>query len=100
MSNQNMMLQYGFAQMGNKADEARLGWGLTDAVGHVAAPKDYTPLLPRNPGDEKYQVYESTDPPAVNEWWSDERLALLEGEAFPAVDNSFMSSLKIGKKMN
>jgi hypothetical protein len=49
--------------------------------------------------EEQYQVFESTDPPAVNEWWSDERLALLEGEAFPAVDNSFMSSLKIGKKM-
>ncbi|KAL3918629.1 MAG: hypothetical protein SGILL_004145, partial [Bacillariaceae sp.] len=98
-SNYKMLVQYGFAQMLNKADEARLGWGLMDAVGQVDPPTGYTSLLKDLDKEKGYLVYESNDGQAINEWWSDSRLALLENEAFPAVENSFMSSLKMGKKM-
>ncbi|KAL3919821.1 MAG: hypothetical protein SGILL_003562 [Bacillariaceae sp.] len=98
-SNYKMLVQYGFAQMLNQADAARLGWGLMDAVGQVDPPSDYTSLVRNADKDKNFLVYESNDGQAINEWWSDERLSLLEKEAFPAVENSFMSSLKMGKKM-
>jgi hypothetical protein len=97
--NYKMLVQYGFAQMLNKADAARLGWGLMDAVGQVDPPADYTSLIRTAEKDKQFLVYESNDGQAINEWWSDDRLTLLETEAFPAVENSFMSSLKMGKKM-
>ncbi len=99
LSNRILMLQYGFCQIANSADETRLGWGLMDAVGNVPPPPDFTPLLEVNEEFQKFQVYESTEPVAVNDWWSDERLELLELEVAQNVDSSFMSSLKIGKKM-
>lgn len=99
LCNQEMILLYGFAQMLNSADVARLGWGLMDAIGHAPAPADYTPLVSDSEEDSPFLVFESNDGTAINEWWSDERLSLLETEAFPAVENSFMSSLKMGKKM-
>ncbi|KAG7346808.1 RNA-binding protein [Nitzschia inconspicua] len=98
-SNHKMLVQYGFAQMLNKADVARLGWGLMDAVGKVDAPSTYTSLIEDLEEDFPFLVYESSDGQAINDWWSDDRLTLLETEAFPAVENSFMSSLKMGKKM-
>eukprot|EP00526_Cylindrotheca_closterium_P003498 CAMPEP_0113607106 /NCGR_PEP_ID=MMETSP0017_2-20120614/3207_1 /TAXON_ID=2856 /ORGANISM="Cylindrotheca closterium" /LENGTH=1280 /DNA_ID=CAMNT_0000515687 /DNA_START=340 /DNA_END=4180 /DNA_ORIENTATION=- /assembly_acc=CAM_ASM_000147 len=98
-SNQILMLQYGFALLSNTSDEARLGWGLMDAIGKVAGPSDYNSLIQIVKKDEPYQVFESLESQAVNEWWSDERLKLLESEAFSAVGDSFMSSLKLGKKM-
>ena len=98
-SNQVLMMQYGFALLSNTSDEARLGWGLMDAIGKVSAPAGYSPLIKDSPGEEKYHVYESLESNAVNEWWSDERLALLESEAFSTVGDKFMSSLKLGKKM-
>jgi RNA recognition motif-containing protein len=104
LSNEILILQYGFAELGNKSDEARLGWGLMDAVGGVAPPDDYEAPFEATEGTsnenfEKSKVFESMESTAVNDWWSDDRLALLEQEAFPSVDNSFMSSLKMGKKM-
>lgn len=99
LSNRILMLQYGFCQMTNSADETRLGWGLMDAVGNVSPPSDYTPLFDVDDDLKKFQVFESTEPVAVNDWWSDERLELLELEVAQNVDSSFMSSLKMGKKM-
>ena len=48
---------------------------------------------------KKYLVYESMESEAINNWWSDDRLGLLENAAFSNVDSSFLSSLKMGKKM-
>lgn len=98
--NEKLMLSYGFAQMSNKCDEVRLGWGLMDAIGNIPAPDDYvSPFKAENGKYTSYKVYESMEPNAVNEWWSDDRLTLLEQEAFAAVDDSLMSSLKMGKKL-
>jgi len=99
LSNKEMMLDYGFAQIHNPADFAGFGWGLMDAIGNVQPPAELSPLLKSNEEVTKFLVYESNDSKAINEWWSDERLTLLEKEAFPAVENSFMSSLKMGNKM-
>eukprot|EP00536_Pseudo-nitzschia_multiseries_P008438 jgi/Psemu1/287794/fgenesh1_pg.214_\ len=99
LPNKHMMLDYGFAQMLNPADTAGFGWGLMDAIGNVQAPADFIPLVESLEEDSQYLVYESNDSKAINDWWSDERLALLEKEAFPSVENSFMSSLKMGNKM-
>ena len=99
LSNKVMMLDYGFAQILNPADSAGFGWGLMDAIGNVQPPADHIPLIKINGEDTKSLVYESNDTKAINEWWSDERLTLLEKEAFPSVENSFMSSLKMGNKM-
>ena len=99
LSNKVMMLDYGFSQIQNPADSAGFGWGLMDAIGNVQPPAEYTPLLEIEGEDVQFLVYESNDTKAINEWWSDERLTLLEKEAFPSVENSFMSSLKMGNKM-
>lgn len=98
-SNKELMLDYGFSQILNQADSAGFGWGLMDAIGNVQPPSDYSPLLKSTGEYSQYLVYESKDSKAINEWWSDERLTLLEKEAFPSVENSFMSSLKMGNKM-
>jgi hypothetical protein len=99
LSNRHFMLQYGFCQIANQNDETRVGWGLMDAVGNVPPPADYAPLFDISDEATKFQVYESNDSVAVNDWWSDERLMLLEYEVAQNVDSSFMSSLKMGKKM-
>mmetsp|Transcript_13066 Transcript_13066/g.26193 ORF Transcript_13066/g.26193 Transcript_13066/m.26193 type:complete len:1074 (+) Transcript_13066:3-3224(+) len=102
LPNKHMMLDYGFAQMLNPADTAGFGWGLMDAIGNVQPPAEFNCdhlLLENSEKDLRYLVYESNDPKAINDWWSDERLTLLEKEAFPSVENSFMSSLKMGNKM-
>jgi len=99
LTNTKMMLSYGFAQMLNPADAAGIGWGLMDAIGYVQPPAGYIPLVKDSEEEIQYLVYESSDTKAINEWWSDERLALLEKEAFFGAGNSFMSSLKMGNKM-
>ena len=93
------MLSYGFAQMLNPADAASIGWGLMDSIGYVQSPADYVTMVKDSEEDKQYLVYESNDTKAINEWWSDERLTLLEKEAFSGAGNSFMSSLKMGNKM-
>jgi len=99
LSNQHLILQYGFAQLGNPLDEVRLGWGLADSVGNIARPADYE--LPFDAGAllEVGSVYDSTDPEATSKWWTEDRVALLEREAFRKVGESFMKQLKNGKKM-
>merc|ERR1712172_202012 len=70
-----------------------------DAVGYIQSPADYISLVKDSEEDIQYIVYESNDTKAINEWWSDERLILLEKEAFSGAGNSFVSSLKMGNKM-
>lgn len=94
-SNANLILQYGFAQMSNSSDEVRLGWAMADAVGNVDSPFDFTPSYPKSEDD----VFESNDESAINSWWSDERIKLLEKEAFSSADSQFIPQLKSRKKM-
>jgi RNA recognition motif-containing protein len=96
ISNSNLILQYGFAQINNTSDEVRLGWAISDAVGKVDPPADFTPSY-ANHGD---YVYESTDENAINSWWTAERISLLEREICAAnMDVSFITNLKSRKKM-
>jgi RNA recognition motif-containing protein len=94
LSNQDLILRYGFAQMNNPSDEIKIGWTLSDAVGRVKTPTDYTPLLSVDD-----QVYESSDSDAINTWWTQERLNLLEKEAFRGSKDSF-AALQAGKKLS
>lgn len=95
LSNTNLVLQYGFAQMSNISDEVRLGWAVADAVGNVDPPIDLA--LPYATSED--DVYESNDEIAINAWWSDERIKILEKEAFSSADSQFISHLKSRKKM-
>ena len=110
MSNQDLILQYGFAQVGNTADEVKIGWGLSDAVGNISTPSDYSPpsdpiVVKEAAGDEKRaptleegdMVYDCLDAQPINEWWTEDRLSLLGQEAL--MSDSFLSILKSGKKM-
>lgn len=99
LNNHHLMLQYGFCQVANQNDETRVGWGLMDAVGNVSPPEDYVPLFEIKDEATNFQVYECQEHDAVNNWWSDERLMLLEYEVAQNDDCSFMSSLRLGKKM-
>lgn len=111
--NQYLILQYGFAQMNNPADEVGISWGLMDSVGNVAAPSDYEMTVDDEselaklengndpeispPKDRKYCVFESVDSPLIKAWWTENRLALLEKYAL--VPPNVMALLKKGKKM-
>lgn len=101
-SNQDYILQYGFALMGNPSDKLVLGWGLADAVGNVLPPSGYLPPFDEEAlqMEETKLVFESVDSDAVNSWWSDERLTLLEKELTQSCSASFMFDLKMGKKMS
>ncbi|GKY92639.1 hypothetical protein MPSEU_000234000 [Mayamaea pseudoterrestris] len=97
-TNHDLIMQYGFAQLSNRSDQVKLGWGLADSVGCIDAPCDYK--LPID--DEKlltFCVFETANEEACQTWWSDDRIALLEKEAFAASEDGFMESLKGGKKM-
>lgn len=109
--NQHFITQYGFALVGNKDDDVKIGWALGDAVGNVSAPSDYSPPTtqekegfdsagdPSNAPklDEDSMVYDSIDPEPINQWWTDDRLSLLEKEA--VMNNQTIESLKSGKKL-
>jgi RNA recognition motif-containing protein len=95
LSNANLMLQYGFAQMSNSSDEVRLGWALADAVGNVDPPFDFEAPYSTTTDD----VFESHDESAINSWWTDDRIKLLEKEAFSSADSKFIPDLKARKKM-
>jgi len=99
LSNHNLILQYGFAQINNPADELRIGWGLMDAVGGIQPSSDYPPPDDADlmEDESRYIVYESDDPVFINNWWTRSRLSLLETETM--VDEKFVSSLKAGRKM-
>jgi RNA recognition motif-containing protein len=94
LSNTNLILQYGFAQINNLSDEVQLGWAISDAVGNVHPPFDFIPPYPSHVHD----VYESNDERAINAWWTNDRLSLLEVEACSS-DSAIVSDLKLGKKM-
>lgn len=95
-SNSYLMLQYGFALMNNAADEVRLGWSLAEGVGGVKPPHDSTAIVE----DQADAVYESNDERAINLWWTEDRLELLEREVFQSAEKSFMDNLRAGKKMS
>lgn len=101
LSNYHLILQYGFAQLSNPLDQVRLGWGLSDAVGNVETPTDYESPFKENISDaiKGSLVFDTMDTEATTKWWTDERLALLEREAFKSVKESFTLLLKAGKKM-
>ena len=43
-SNKDLLLRYGFAQMANSADTTSIGWGLSNCVGNISAPSDFTSI--------------------------------------------------------
>jgi len=105
MKNSHMICSYGFAQIYNPSDEAKIGWGLFDGVGNIAPPAGYDVSLEIDgmeggtDMEKQYLVYEASadDKEALAQWWTEERLALLQKETM--VDDRFMASLKAGKKM-
>lgn len=98
LSNTNLMLQYGFAQLSNPSDEVKLGWGLHDAIGHLDPPSDYKSPI-EDETFRRFLVFESSNEEDVKRWWTEDRLKLLETEAFSSSKDGFMDSLKSGKKM-
>ena len=96
-ANQQLILQYGFAQMANPADEVRIGWALMDAVGHLEPPTDYTSLVD-DEAVRKFLIFETTRQEDIDKWWTPDRLKLLEKEAFSGSEEGFMSKLESGKK--
>jgi len=96
-ANQQLILQYGFAQMANPADEVRIGWALMDAVGHLEPPADYTSLVD-DEAVRKFLVFETTRQEDIDKWWTPDRLKLLEKEAFSGSEEGFMAKLESGKK--
>jgi len=111
-SNQYFITQYGFALVGNKDDDVKIGWALADAVGNIPAPSDYSPPAVKDKkeasdpaGDttaapklgEGDMVYDSLDAEPINQWWTEDRLALLEKEAL--MSSNIIASLRSGKKL-
>jgi RNA recognition motif-containing protein len=95
LSNTNLIIQYGFAQINNVSDEVRLGWAISDAVGNVHPPFDFIPPYPTH----VHHIFESNDERAINAWWTNARLSLLEVEACCS-DSAVVSNLKLRKKMS
>ena len=106
--NQHLIVQYGFAQVGNSEGEVKFGWALGDAVGNVAAPSGYSPPVTdtsENAGDASSQpkvgggdmVYDSQEAEPINQWWTEDRLTLLEKEAL--LTSQIIDMLKTGKKL-
>ncbi len=96
-SNQHLMLTYGFCQMANDADTIPIGWALSDGVGRIAKPEDFTPVGKAEGEDTQGFVFESTDKDAVNAWWTEDRLAVLKHEI--KSDSNFWDSLRGGMRM-
>lgn len=96
-SNHNLLLQYGFAQLGNLNDDVRIGWNLTDAVGYVKRPSSYEP-----PFEETGHalVYDTTDAEATKRWWTEDRMELLRKEVFNVSGDTTFATLKNGKKLS
>jgi hypothetical protein len=97
--NQNLILQYGFAQMANDSDAVQIGWALQDGVGQCCKPIDYFPILQEesNGLESDEFVYESSDLDTVNLWWSEDRLEVLQKAMI--ADSNFWKNLRNGKKM-
>lgn len=120
LSNQHLILQYGFGLINNSSDVVRLGWSLGDSVGNVKTPENYSlPFRDEDPEDkgvtanesgdgdqtspetpklgESELVFDSTEPSDINDWWTEERLSFLSRQAL--LGESIMNSLTSGKKM-
>eukprot|EP00557_Chaetoceros_sp_GSL56_P007152 CAMPEP_0176505242 /NCGR_PEP_ID=MMETSP0200_2-20121128/16388_1 /TAXON_ID=947934 /ORGANISM="Chaetoceros sp., Strain GSL56" /LENGTH=1194 /DNA_ID=CAMNT_0017904779 /DNA_START=357 /DNA_END=3942 /DNA_ORIENTATION=- len=97
--NQNLILQYGFAQMANDSDSVQIGWALQDGVGQCSKPSDYVSIDQddSNGLTSNEFVYESLDLDTVNSWWTEDRLKVLQ-KAMTA-DANFWKNLRNGKKM-
>lgn len=91
-SNHVLIGQYGMAQMNNSYEEVKIGWALGEAVGGVSPPSDHTPVV-----EGASCVFETTDATAIDEWWTADRLALLQREA--GLNQSIITSLKQGRKL-
>jgi len=99
-SNKKLMLCYGFGQINNLSDTVPIGWSLIDCIGNVPPPPDYISLDKtdvHSSEHEKFLVYESSDTEAINSWWTEDRLSLLEYEI--RSDKTFWNLLRQGKKM-
>ena len=92
VSNHNLIVQYGMAQINNTKDEARLGWGLFESVGGSDIPSDFQPVV--EGGD---QVYECNNQKMIDQWWTEERLRVLEREASLG---ELVDRLKQGQKLS
>lgn len=92
LSNHSMILRYGMAQMNNFYEEVKIGFSLGESVGGISPPSDYTPTVEDAPC-----VFETTDAAAIDEWWTPDRLSLLQREA--GLNQSIIASLQQGKKM-
>lgn len=115
--NPHFITQYGFALVGNTDDDVKIGWALADAVGGVAAPSDYSPPTTPPMTDGKKEatdaagdssdapklrndcmVYDSVEAEPINQWWTEDRLSLLEKGAL--MNTHITESLKSGKKLS
>lgn len=98
MSNSNLLLSYGFAQMNNPADELRnMGWALADAVGNVEPPYDFIPPFPASTDN----VYESHDEEAIKAWWTEDRIKFLGNQINASfAPGAVLSNLRSLRKMS
>lgn len=99
LSNANLILQYGFAQLGNTAEDVKIGWTLGDAVGLLENPPGFDIPFEEEESYRKFLVFESSEEEEIKRWWTDDRLKLLEREAFAKSDPSVMASLRSGRKV-
>lgn len=119
LSNQHLILQYGFGLINNSSDEARMGWSLADCVGNVKAPDNYSlpfqdeaqddnndtqhengevgPIVVRSRRINDNLVFDSSEPTDVNNWWTEARISLLSDHAL--LGENILSGLISGKKM-
>jgi RNA recognition motif-containing protein len=95
--NEAFMLQYGFTRIGNPTDMVRIAWALTDGVGGVAPPVDYDPVSEFSGVPSSHLVFDSMDPIAIKEWWTEQRIALL-GKA-TSNNTDALESLRKGKSI-
>ena len=100
LANHRLLTQYGMAQVNNSKDEVRISWSLSESVGGAKAPEDFDPPVPDTDGKTCDDVYESSDSALIDEWWTEDRIKLLQTQAFQAEGESIIASLKQGKKLS
>ncbi|KAL3811294.1 hypothetical protein ACHAXA_009294 [Cyclostephanos tholiformis] len=95
--NETFMLQYGFTRIGNLADKVRIAWALMDGVGGVAPPIDYDPVSESSGVPSSLLLFDSMDPIAIKEWWTEQRITLLGKATSNNADT--LESLRKGKSI-
>eukprot|EP00594_Rhizosolenia_setigera_P020944 CAMPEP_0178981136 /NCGR_PEP_ID=MMETSP0789-20121207/26890_1 /TAXON_ID=3005 /ORGANISM="Rhizosolenia setigera, Strain CCMP 1694" /LENGTH=1337 /DNA_ID=CAMNT_0020671639 /DNA_START=62 /DNA_END=4076 /DNA_ORIENTATION=+ len=120
VSNQELILQYGFALMGNEVGSVTIGLGFTDAVGKVTKPPSYDEndvlkaIMPSSKkedsptdstkdeaakhNDDAYLIYDSLDSSVVDSWWNNDRLTLLG--KLKNFNHDLIQTLKMGKRLS